>query len=391
MFFDAGQQLGSVGYVGPGFSSQGFFGGFFGVPASFPIPTAQATPPIVNPPVAPYSTVYAFPPRLQLPFTLQWNATIEQALGKTQSVILSYVGANGRRLLEQSEVQLSGPPLAAPINPNFTQVFFNKNGLTSDYNALQVRYQRRLSRGVQGIASYTWSHSIDYGSQNFTLPYLRGNSDFDVRHNFAAAVSYDLPGAALRGGFARALLDHWGLDDRFSARTGFPVTLQGATVPDPATGTLFFTGLNQVIGQPVYVYGSQCAAIYNDGKGCPGGRAINPAAFAVPSGNNTGTAARNFVRGFGAWQMDFAMRRDFPIYERFRLQFRAEAFNIFNHPSYGQINAKYCSPITGSPNFRRGCTFGQATSTLAKSLGVLSPLYQEGGPRSMQLALKLVF
>ncbi len=96
-----------------------------------------------------------------------------------------------------------------------------------------------------------------------------------------------------------------------------------------------------------------------------------------------GNAPRNFARGFGVWQMDLAVRRDFPIYENLNLQFRAEAFNIFNHPNFGAINGDLCSGT--------GCTFGLATATLANSLGVLSPLYQMGGPRSMQLALKLVF
>ena len=78
--------------------------------------------------------------------------------------------------------------------------------------------------------------------------------------------------------------------------------------------------------------------------------------------------------------MDLAVRREFPIYENVKLQFRAEAFNIFNHPNFGLINPNFGQP-----------TFGQATATLAASLGVLSPLYQTGGPRSMQFALKLVF
>ena len=78
--------------------------------------------------------------------------------------------------------------------------------------------------------------------------------------------------------------------------------------------------------------------------------------------------------------MNMAVRRDFPIHERLKLQFRAEAFNIFNHPNFGIIN----------PNFGSQ-TFGQSTGTLANSLRVLSPLYQMGGPRSMQFALKLVF
>jgi len=78
--------------------------------------------------------------------------------------------------------------------------------------------------------------------------------------------------------------------------------------------------------------------------------------------------------------MDLAVRRDFPIYENLKLQFRAEAFNIFNHPNFGTINSSFGQN-----------TFGQATATLASSLGILNPLYRQGGSRSMQFALKLVF
>jgi len=82
--------------------------------------------------------------------------------------------------------------------------------------------------------------------------------------------------------------------------------------------------------------------------------------------------------------MDLAIRRDFPIYDRLSLQFRAEAFNIFNHPNFGFIWPYYCP---AGP----GCQFGQATQTLNVSLGAMSPLYQLGGPRSLQFALKLRF
>lgn len=78
--------------------------------------------------------------------------------------------------------------------------------------------------------------------------------------------------------------------------------------------------------------------------------------------------------------MDQAVRRDFPIHGRLKLQFRAEAFNVFNHPNFGTINSGFGQT-----------TFGQATASLANSLGVLSPLYQMGGARSMQFALKFVF
>ena len=373
VFFDTGQQLGSLGFGAAGFSAGKFI---LGVP--FPEPAAILFPNIVNPPLPKYFAVY-FSPHLQLPYTLQWNGSVQQALGTSQTITVSYVGSHAAKLLRESTY--SGVAIG---NPNLTNLVINDNGLTSYYGALQVQYQRRVSRGLTALASYTWSHCIDYGSTNIVqgfvaIAYLRGNCDFDVRHNVNTGFSYDFP-RPFHNGFARALLHNWGFDNRFTARTGFPVTLQGASIADPVTGQLYSTNLDFVPGQPIYVYGSQCAAIYNNGLGCPGGRAINPNAFALPAPGVIGNAPRNFARGFGAWQMNMAVRREFPIYERLKLQFRAEAFNIFNHPNFGQID-----------QFFGQKRFGQAIGTLAGTLGVLSPLYQTGGPRSMQFALKLVF
>jgi hypothetical protein len=367
LFFDTGQQLGSLGFNGPGFFNYHLLGHLFGTPASFPLPNSDV-PGIVTNPTPPYGTVYAYPTHLQLPYTLQWNIGVEQGLGKSQVLSLSYVGSHASRLLEENVAN------AAHYNSNFTQVVFFQNGLSADYDALQAQFQRRINRGLTALASYTLSHSTDYGSQDFSLAYIRGNSDFDVRHSLSSALSYDLP-TAVKDRIGREVFGHWGVDDRFTARTAFPVTLAGGGSFDPATGKEFFTGLNLTPGVPVYLNGPQY----------PGGRAINPAAFSAgfsctPTSCSTGDAPRNFVRGFGMWQMDLAVRREFPIHERLRMQFRGEAFNFFNHPNFGHIN-----PFLGQP------TFGQATSTLNTSLGTLSPLYQAGGPRSLQFALKVIF
>ncbi len=377
VFFDTGQQLASRGFVnGPGFFTVGsILSGPF--PCS-PVPCSAAAfvPQIVIPPTPPFIGVYGFAPHLQLPYTLQWNASIEQAMGKSQALTVSYVGSHASRLLQENQ-------LFSSTNPNTSSFLFIKNGLTSDYNALQVQFRRRLSRGLTALASYTWSHCIDYGSQNYNFGYQRGNCDFDVRHNLSAAFSYDLPNVGRRR-FVNAVLGHWGLDDRFTARTAFPVTLSGNTLLQP-DGQFYYAGLSFVPGQPVYLYGANCASVLQGlgdlapGQGCPGGRAINPSAF-VNVGSGFGNAPRNFARGFGAWQMDQAVRRDFPIHGRLKLQFRAEAFNVFNHPNFGTINSGFGQT-----------TFGQATASLANSLGVLSPLYQMGGARSMQFALKFVF
>ena len=370
VFFDTGQQLGSLGFAGPGYSAN------FGPPQTIPFPNAGSLVPIItNPPIPPFGQAYAFEPHLQLPYTLQWNASIEQGLGKSQAITVSYVGSRAARLLEENDLLTSNP-----LTGFFT---FVQNGLTSDYNALQTQFRRRLSRGLTALGSYTWSHCSDYGSQNFIFGYQRGNCDFDIRNNLTAAFSYDMPNVG-HDRLASAVLHNWGLDDRLTARNGFPLTLGGNLSLEP-NGMLYDAGLNLVSGQPIYLYGANCDSALQalgdlkTGQGCPGGRAINPNAFTA-SNSGLGDAPRNFVRGFGAWQMDLAVRREFPIYEKLRLQFRAEAFNIFNHPNFGNVN----------PNFGQN-TFGQATGTLASSLGILTPLYQMGGPRSMQFALKLVF
>jgi hypothetical protein len=374
LFFDTGQQLGSAGYQGVGFSGQSSPTG------AFPVPPDQVSPPIDNPPSLPYNAVFAFYPHLQLPFTLQWNLGIQQALATSQAFTLSYIGAHGARLLEENRLDPS--PVNAQFAPN--SLFLIGNGLTSDYNALQMHYQARINQSLQALASYTWSQCQDYGSYNAALPYRRADCDFDVRHNVSGAFSFEVPNVA-RKRLGSAFLNHWGLDERFTARTAFPVNLtSGLNVVDPATHKTYVGGLNLVPGQPVYIFGTECGAVYGNGLPCPSGKAINPNAFSQPPAGDLGNAPRNLVRGFATWQMDVAVRREFPIYERLKLQFRAEAFNVFNHPNFGVINSTYCA-------VGPGCTFGQATATLAQSLGVLSPLYQQGGPRSMQFALKLIF
>jgi len=372
VFFDTGQQAASAAFGGQGFDASGCCG-----PGPFPTGGAAVIPILQNPPAPPYLNAVVYARHLQLPYTLQWNASVEQALGKSQAFTVSYVGSHGARLLQENVYESASNPIA----PDGFE--FIENGLTSDYSALQAKFQRRLSRGLTALASYTWSHCIDYGSENYNFGYQRGNCDFDVRHNFSAAFSYSLPNE-WHNELAKAVLHHWGLDDRLTARTAFPVTLNGNYLIQPS-GQYYFGGLNLVPGQPVYLYGDNCATVLQGlgdlapGKGCPGGRAIDPSAFTAAS-SGLGDAPRNFAKGFAAVQMDLAVRREILIYQNLRLQFRAEAFNIFNHPNFGTINAQFGQS-----------TFGQATGTLASSLGIVSPLYQQGGPRSMQFALKFIF
>jgi len=252
---------------------------------------------------------------------------------------------------------------------------------------LQVQFQRTLSQGLQALASYTYSHSIDDASSNFSLSDLleRASSDFDVRNNFQAALTYDVPGEYSKPVFAM-LLKHWGLDGRVTARSALPVDIIGLrNTVLIGTGDQIQFHPNLVPGQPLYLYGPQY----------PGGRIINYNAFNIPSSgpgfDSEGDTPRNYARGFGAWQMNFAIRREFPIHERLHLQFRAEAFNLFNHASFSGINNNLSDGPWNPHNFYG---FGGASGTLNTTLGNgegLNALYQTGGPRSLQIALKLIF
>ncbi len=357
-FFDTANEVATLGYSEFGFDAYTIG---YGVP--IPYTASELTVPISTVPPYTGGTIVAFPSHLQLPYTLEWNTSVQQAVGKNQAVTISYVGSNGRRLIGFQELSLTA------LNPKFGYIEYLSTHLTSNYQALQLQFQRSVARGIQALASYTWSHSIDFGSASTELPVQRGNSDFDARNNLQGGISWDLP--ATEGvELTKLLLNGWGLDARLNVRTAFPITLAGNEAIDPTSGSIVYGGLNLVANQPIYLYGSQY----------PGGRAINKAAFSTPAAGATGDAPRNFVRGFGVTQLNLSARREFHLHNSLALQFRAEAFNILNHPNFGYVDPNY-------PD----ATFGQATKTLDSSLGTMASQYQQGGPRSMQFALKLHF
>ena len=358
VFYDTGNSQGSAG-----------FDRFPFVPiraqaaVALPLSPAQVAPPAFTRSPR-YDTLVTFDPELKLPYTLQWNFAWEQSLGRAQSLTATYVGNAGRRLLVQRSLTLT------PFNPNFTSVRLVTNDATSDYHALQLQFQRRLSRGLQALVSYTWSKAIDVVSSDVNSSLLlRGPADFDIRHTFAGAVTYDIP-ALKREGLAGAILKQWSIDTRFNAQTALPLNITSGVITDPNDGTQISRRVNLVEGVPVYL----------EDPNVPGGRVINRAAFSTPPTNRQGTLGRNIIRGLPAWQVDLALRRQFDLTEKLYLQFRAEAFNIFNHPNFGTINTN----LTGT-------TFGQATNMLGTQLSGLNPLYQIGGPRSMQFAVLLRF
>jgi len=367
------------------------FGAVASSASSFPLTSDAAAPPPIVPPGATSGFFYAFDPNLRLPYTLQWNVAIEQSLGKQQTLTASYIGASGRRLLQSAEIQSPNPNLGAAI--------LVTNTGSSDYDALQLQFNRQLSHGLQALASYTWSHSIDtasagsFGNSSNLVSELnsnvnRGPSDFDIRNAFSMGFTYDVP-VHTSNTLSNAVLRGWSIENVVQARSAPPVDVYYGSLGALSNGFLTNPRPDVVAGQTFYLYGSQY----------PGGKAFNPNAFTPPPLDpvnslplNQGDVPRNALRGFSATQWDFAVHRDFPIYESVKLQFRAEMFNLLNHPNFGQPSGNLGGP--GAPNTQ----FGHSLQMLGQSLaggnlgaGAFDPLYQLGGPRSIQFALKVFF
>jgi hypothetical protein len=391
----------SVSSGTPPFSALKFTSG------TFPYAPSQAAPPPI-PPDGSISSLFAFNPNLKLPYTLEWDVALEQDLGGQQTLSASYIGAAGRRLLQTSLIQ------APPSNPSVVGNFVD-NTAVSDYNALQVQFQRRLSHGLQVLTSYTWSHSIDTGSaasvfNSGNIGGLgsgnRGPSDFDIRNAFSLGLTYDVPAPRVND-FAKMILRGWSTENFVLARSAVPLNVTDTNFFSGFSGGIFANIRPDLVpGQPLYLFGSRCAdvlvaPIVPTGQPvppCPGGKGINPDAFTDPPSTidpitglsvpiRQGNLGRNGLRGFGATEWDFAVHRNFPIRESLTLQFRAEMFNVLNRPNFA----------SQSGSFGQG-GFGLSNETLGQSLagtnlggGALSPLYQLGGPRSIQFALKLSF
>ncbi len=358
-----------------------------GVPAIVQLPLADPTPflPILSlqPPYP--DAAQGFSPNLKLPRSYQWSVALEKSFGGKQAISATYVGQAGRDLLRQEA-------LFQP-NPSFSGDFLlTRNDARSNYHALQLQYRRPLSARVQALVNYTWSHSLDNASDDVVAGLSNtvisaasdyASSSFDVRHIFSGALTYDIP-SIVRSGVLALLTKDWSVDTVIVARSGFPFNAFNFLIsPDPNFNARVRP--DRVPDQPLYLYGSQCVAqqvaLGLQGPLCPGGRALNLAAFSTPSTARQGTEGRNDIPGFGLTQVDLSLGRKLPISERVKLQFRVDAFNVFNHPNFTNPQGF----------FQFGPSFLQSQKMLNQDLGGLSPIFQQGGPRSLQLSLKFSF
>jgi len=367
LFYDLGAD--SVGSLAQGFPNNiSRSTGNISLPISDPspyLPIISLQPPFPN--------IRGYSQNLTLPRSYQWNVALEKSFGAHQAVSVTYVGQAGRDLLRQAA-------LFRP-NSNFAGEFLlTQNEALSNYNAFQLQYRRPVSSGLQAMVTYSWSHSLDNASNDVLAGLSNavisgasdyGASDFDVRHSFSGALSYAIP-TAVKSGPIALLTKDWFIDMVGVIRTGVPFNAVVASAsPDP--GGVARSRPDFVPGQPVWISNANAG----------GGKSLNPLAFSIPSPIRQGTEGRNDIPGFGLTQVDFSVGRKFSIRESTRLQFRADAFNVVNHPNFANPSALFFGQTV--------TTFLKSAQMLNQGLGGLNPLFQQGGPRSLQLSLKLSF
>ena len=314
---------------------------------------------------------------LRTGYMQHWNLNVERQIGNRSLVEVAYVGSKGTKLLTARDINQPQPSVLPPglpfvprPDPRFDDIDLLESRANSNYNALQVRYEQRLTRGFSALVSYTWSKSIDDASNFFSsagdpnfpqnsynVAAERGRSNFDVAHRLSASYSYALP-FRHADGFAGKLLKGWETFGIITLQTGRPFTVALLSDID-----------NSGTGRSILGFGA------NDRPNLVGNPELsnpttsqwfNTAAFAFSAPGTFGNAGRNILDGPGFQSVNASLVKNTHFTERVNLQFRAEAFNLFNHPNFNLPD-----------NFLGSPTFGRITSAR--------------DPRHIQFGLKLLF
>jgi hypothetical protein len=329
------------------------------------------------------------------PYFYNFSLQVEKGVGNFGVFQIGYVGSEARKLNIVSNINQNNA-----ISSHFGSILQLNSTGTSNYNSLQSTFRIREWHGLTSQFAYTWGHTLDQVSQYrrvilddaFNKRRDYGNGDFDTRHSFAASLTYALPKAQWATGWKNYIVNGWQTSGTLKFNTGQPYdeTLSGLyLVGDP------FKGVS-----------------HNFDKSIPGVQWINPAAFSAPcklsatitscpagvGTDSLGNIARNRFFGPGFSDVDVSVFKNIPITERFKVQLRAEMFNMFNRKNLangvGAVANGSCAPTldpTAANPFL--CTtakgFGQVTDTAGDFQG--APGIGPGEPFNLQLAIKVIF
>ncbi len=376
-------------------------------------------------------------PNLKTPYVWNWSLNVQHAFTPNLSLEVGYVGNHGSKLAGIRDINQVDPTkddgseqLGRPFNAQFpylAQIFQMANIYRSNYDGLQVTLTSRNYHGLSMIAGYTYSHSLDQVGANWDFGAGLGlpsdsthpereyaSSDFDIRHRFTLSLTYLLPG---KKSFAQ-LLEGWQINSIISLYGAQPWGVMDAGTDVSLTGEL--NDRWDFFGNPKDFKSTRVGIPFFAGTGDPtnptSNAACNAQALVLDGGNNTGpataalasfgcyangksimippafgtfgTMGRNIFRDTGFRNVDFTIAKNWKFGERFGAQFRAEFFNIFNHPNFanpfgGQNGYAHNDPSGGGGFFGCGC----ATPDVAAS----NPVIGSGGSRAVQFGLKLTF
>lgn len=332
----------------------------------------------------------------------QWNLSVQRELGPDMVASLTYIGTHGHDLPFPVDInQVTQSQLGSGIRPfpQYTNISGSTNNGISNYNALQASIEKRLTHGVNFSFNYSWAHFLDdmdssgWGSRGGSQIYQNAhdpsanyaNSNFDVRNALKGSISYQLPfgrGKAFLNNnvVLDELIGGWQAASTIVVQSGQPFTVTMKNDNSFSLGNNASNGSGQypnVIGNPYL------------GKGVRNvNRWFNEAAFTAPAQDTFGNSGRNSLNGPALSQVNLSLGKTFPIWEHVNMQVRADASNLFNHPSFNLPNSSLtvCGEPDANGNLAAGCSGPGAIQTGTSTI----TNYTVPG-RTMQLGARLTF
>jgi outer membrane receptor protein involved in Fe transport len=282
----------------------------------------------------------------KLGITESWNASIEQQFGKSFAIHIAYVGSESYHqatTVEQNPGHFFGLGNAnngaRATYPNFGGVLQVQDGATATYNALQVGFEKRFSRGYRIQSNFTWSHAFDVGGSgdptfessvsdpyNFHLDH--GNSSLNYPVVSFTNFEYESPKLERMNPIARGILGDWELTGIFTAQSGAPFTINGGNGNNNSYFDVGQDRADSVPGQPV--------GVRTGGKSHWLNEYFNVNAFTQNAFGHPGDVQKYSIQEAPIVFMDAGIYKNWTVAERYKVQFRWELFNAFNHPTFGQ-------------------------------------------------------
>jgi hypothetical protein len=319
--------------------------------------------------------ISVYDPHITIPYSENYNLTVERQFGASTVLSLSYVGAQGRHLLEAVELNPGINPAGCAAsatcveNRSYQPYYFPGNfkypgnifasigdittAGTSNYNAFQTSVSKTLSHGLQFLAAYTWSHALDissgfensgfggsgsggFGQLRSTNPFNQhvdyGNSNYNAANRLVISYVYQFPSLHASQWLLARIADGWQISGITTFQSGFPLDVVDSSYPSLTSSA--YTFYTYAGGAGWDVPNLVGPIQYLNPRTSPNNAWVSPSAFAHPAFGTEGNAGRDILRGPGLNNFDFAVMKETKVTESTRVEMRFEFFNLFNHTQF---------------------------------------------------------